>query len=89
MECLERGFVPGGLKNNREFAECAVTYEPSVPENLRAILYDPQTAGGLLISVSPSQAGQLTAELRDAGLPAAEIGWVCERGAKPIEILNA
>lgn len=88
MECVERGFIPGGLKNNRDFAECAVAYDPSLPEDLRTILYDPQTSGGLLLSVSATQADQLTAELKHAGLPAALIGWVCERGEKPIELLG-
>jgi len=86
LDCVERGFIPGGLKNNRDFAECAVACDPSVPENLRTILHDPQTSGGLLISVAPVHAEQLAGELKNAGLPAALIGWACERGEKPIEL---
>ena len=52
LECVRGGYIPGGLKNNRDFAECAVEYETEVPEEVRALLFDPQTAGGLLISVA-------------------------------------
>jgi hypothetical protein len=44
MDCVRGGFIPGGLKNNREFAECLVGYEANVPEEIRTILFDPQTA---------------------------------------------
>ncbi len=75
LECIRAGFIPGGLKNNREFAECVVEYAPGVPDALRTLIYDPQTAGGLLISVG-SRSAELVAELRAAGLPASEIGRV-------------
>src|SRR5262249_19782730 len=51
IECAHAGFIPGGLTNNRDFAECAVSYDTRVPEDVRALLHDPQTAGGLLLSV--------------------------------------
>ena len=76
MECIHAGLIPGGLKANREFAECAVSYEPGVPEELKAILYDPQTAGGLLFSVAQPDAEKLLAALKAAGLPAVIIGEV-------------
>src|ERR1019366_5607680 len=47
---ISAGCVPGGLKNNRDFAECLVEYDDGVPDDVRALLFDPQTAGGLLIS---------------------------------------
>ncbi len=50
LECVRAGYIPGGLKNNRDFAECLVEYDEGVPDDLRALLFDPQTAGGLLIS---------------------------------------
>jgi selenide,water dikinase len=83
MECVRAGFIPGGLKNNREFAECLVGYDESVREDVRTILFDPQTAGGLLLSVARADAGPLLARLRAAGLPAAEIGEVLP-SAKPL-----
>jgi selenide, water dikinase len=74
-QCVRAGHIPGGLKNNRDFAECVVEYG-QVAEDLRALLFDPQTAGGLLISVGPEDAPRLAVALRDAGVPAAEIGEV-------------
>jgi selenide, water dikinase len=74
MDCIRAGFIPGGLNNNRDFAECMVGYSSSVPEETGTILYDPQTAGGLLLSVARSDAPKLTHALRAAGVPAVEIG---------------
>jgi selenide, water dikinase len=74
LECVRAGYIPGGLKNNREFAECVVSYDAAVPEDLRTVLFDPQTAGGLLISTPDGTA--LARALRDAQVPAALIGDV-------------
>src|SRR5450432_3995664 len=49
LDCIRAGHIPGGLVSNREFAECVVGYEDGVSEEVKAILFDPQTAGGLLI----------------------------------------
>ena len=76
LECVRAGYVPGGLRNNRDFAECLLEYDDGVPEDVRTLLFDPQTAGGLLIS-TPEPAGLMRA-LNDAGVPAVEIGEVVE-----------
>jgi selenide, water dikinase len=76
LECIHAGHIPGGLKANREFAECVVEYAESVPDDIRTLLFDPQTAGGLLISVAGYDATALNEELRTAGVPAVEIGEV-------------
>ncbi len=83
LDCIHAGYIPGGLKANRDFAECLVEYDPSVPADIRTLLFDPQTAGGLLISVSSEDAGTLTRALQAAGVPAVEIGQVLPR-AKPL-----
>jgi selenide,water dikinase len=83
MDCIRAGDIPGGLKANRDFAECLVGYAKSVPADLRTLLFDPQTAGGLLISVSAGDAGALAAALQGAGVPAVEIGEVLP-SAKPL-----
>jgi selenide,water dikinase len=74
LECVRAGYVPAGLNNNREFAECLVDYDDGVPEDVRALLFDPQTAGGLLISTP--DAGPLGEALNGAGVAAVEIGKV-------------
>jgi selenide,water dikinase len=74
LDCIHAGHIPGGLKNNRDFAECLVEYDPAVPDDLRTILYDPQTAGGLLICTPDGEA--LMQALNQAGVPAVQIGKV-------------
>jgi selenide,water dikinase len=79
LECVRAGFIPGGLKNNREFAECAVEFDAAVPEEVRTLLFDPQTAGGLLISVAADAAEHLLEALRARNVPAAPVGEVVPR----------
>jgi selenide,water dikinase len=74
LDCIHAGHIPGGLNNNRAFAECMVEYDSDVPEDLRTILYDPQTAGGLFICTPDGES--LTQALNEAGVPAIEIGEV-------------
>jgi selenide,water dikinase len=83
LECIRAGHVPAGLKANREFAECVVGYEGDIREEMQAVLFDPQTAGGLLISVDEKSASQLAQALNDAGIAAVEIGEVLPYG-KPL-----
>jgi selenide,water dikinase len=83
LECVHAGHIPGGLKANREFAECVAGYENGISEEMKTILFDPQTAGGVLISVAPEDATDLTRALTAAGVPAVEIGEVLP-AAKPL-----
>ncbi|MFL6417003.1 MAG: selenide, water dikinase SelD [Bryobacteraceae bacterium] len=80
LQAIGLGAVPGGLLSNREFAECLVTEAPGarIPEDLRTLLFDPQTSGGLLIAVASGQAPSLERELKGQGLRAETIGTVTE-----------
>jgi selenide,water dikinase len=80
LESIRQGAVPGGLKSNKEFASCAVSVAPGVPAEVETLFYDPQTSGGLLISVSAEHAVALESALRAAGIPANIIGQVREHG---------
>jgi selenide, water dikinase len=86
MECIHAGFIPGGLKNNREFAECMVEYSANVPAETRTVLYDPQTAGGLLLSVASADSELLITVLQNAGVPAVRIGEALPHGKPLIRI---
>jgi selenide,water dikinase len=83
LECVRKGFVPGGLNANRDFAECLVGYEGDIAPEIKTILFDPQTAGGLLLSVPSVNSNKLVGALRAAGVPAVEIGEVTPAG-KPL-----
>ncbi len=83
LECVRAGYVPGGLKANREFTKGCVEFDDAVPEEIRTLVFDPQTAGGLLISVAEKDAERLVAALRNAGIDAVEIGEVIAK-QKPL-----
>jgi selenide, water dikinase len=78
IAAAEAGCIPAGLIANREFAECIVENEAGaqIDPVVRTLLFDPQTSGGLLISVAAAHASALAEQLRQAGYAAAEIGHV-------------
>jgi selenide,water dikinase len=83
LECVRAGHIPGGLLTNRDFAECVVRYEEGISDELKTILFDPQTAGGLLISVSPAESAALIESLNAAFVSAVDIGEALPAG-KPL-----
>lgn len=73
------GLIPAGAYKNREFRETMTQFSGNVDQSLQAVLVDPQTSGGLLISVKASQASQLLSALKNAGISdAALIGEVID-----------
>jgi len=73
------GLIPAGAYKNREFRQEMVERGPEVKQATEDLLYDPQTSGGLLISVGKESAESLTAALKAAGIEsAAVIGEVLE-----------
>ena len=87
LECVRAGHIPGGLNANRDFAECMVGYEADVPQDVRTMLFDPQTAGGLLLAVDEQDSAALVSALKAGGVPAVEIGEMVKQG-KPLIRVN-
>ncbi len=87
LECVRRGLVPGGLKANRNFVESCVDFGEEIPEEVRTLMYDPQTAGGLLIAVSAGDTKRLLSELHGCGVPGVEIGEVLPNQAPLIAVI--
>ena len=82
LACAQAGAIPAGLKNNRAFAESCVGYAAGLDPHLVEILYDPQTSGGLLISMPEADARDF-----ERVYPRAyRIGAVHKRGAKPVRV---
>ena len=86
LDCVRAGHIPGGLKANREFAECVAGFEDGISEEMKTMLFDPQTAGGLLVAVAAEDGVELTRALNAAGVPAVEIGEVVAEGKPLIEV---
>src|SRR5580698_902816 len=78
LDAIRMGAIPAGLHSNRDYAECIVAADETsaISDEVRLLMYDPQTSGGLLISVGPESAETLLAALRRAALPAERIGRV-------------
>ena len=83
VEYARAGAVPAGLKNNRDFASCAVAVKRELPGEVEALLYDPQTSGGLLISLPEADAAAFEAAYPEAY----RVGRVIERQQKPVELI--
>lgn len=88
LECIDGGFIPGGLTNNRNFVSDCAEADADVPDNLHTLLYDPQTAGGLLVSVNPGDANALIAELHAEDINATRIGEVVARTHPLIRLMR-
>lgn len=83
----ELGCVPGG--SHRNWASYGSQIAPT-EGFLRDVLCDPQTSGGLLVSVSPEAASAVESALRDAGLPHHAIGRMQPKpGSGPCILVNA
>ena len=74
----------GGLKNNREFAGCMVEHGARIDPDLEALLYDPQTSGGLLVAIDSDDSPE--AMIRHRGFH--RIGKVIPREEKAIRLVD-
>lgn len=66
LELAKQGYIPGGLRNNQNHSGRFVKSNPDLSIELKDILFDPQTSGGLLISVDSKDAEALAKELSEA-----------------------
>ena len=88
IDCVKAQAIPGGLLANRDFAECVVDVQTTVDPELLTLFFDPQTAGGLLISIDEKDAPELARITGDAGTAAVRIGRVVPRAdGKPIRLV--
>ena len=88
MEYAGLGLIPGGAYSNCRFYSCRVEVDSGVSNLLMDILYDPQTSGGLLISLPPDQAEALVETLKKEGeVNSSIIGEVVSEPEGKIRIL--
>lgn len=86
VEAARAGFFSAGMKNNREFVEGCAEFAAGVPPEIRALVFDPQTSGGLLAAVDAAAAGAVESALTLRGLPVQRIGRVVPKGESLIRI---
>lgn len=79
LELAAAKMLTRGDRVNREYVGADVTIDSAVSKELQSLLYDPQTAGGLLICIAEEQASELLGRLRQTYSQAAIIGRVTDR----------
>lgn len=87
LELARENCVTGGEKTNRLYVGENVSMSDAVSEELTRVLFDPQTAGGLLISVEANRAEELLARLRQTYKQSAIIGLTLPREAHALKVV--
>jgi selenide, water dikinase len=82
LELIADGMLTRGDRNNREYVGETVIIADQVSKEMQSALFDPQTAGGLLISISQTGADRIMAEVDGAVI----IGRVTTKGSHLIEV---
>jgi len=83
LELIGEGMLTRGDKNNRTYVGNTVQIADSVSTEMQSALFDPQTAGGLLISLSEKSADDFLREISDAK----RVGRVLQKGSHLIEVI--
>jgi selenide,water dikinase len=77
LEMYRKGETTGSNKANRRLSQGHLEISAKLSREEEELLFDPQTSGGLLLSIPESQAKQFMNELRTAGVETAvKIGEV-------------
>ena len=86
LELARDGIIPAGAYRNMDFTANDTLEDSAVPREVLDCLYDPQTAGGLLLSVPEGKLQELLTRLTDSGVSAAAVGTVVPRREKLVHI---
>ncbi len=70
---ISSGMIPGGTLKNKEIYSCSVETKQGIPSEREIVLYDAQTSGGLLLSISPEQAEKAKELLSQQGFTSSQI----------------
>lgn len=87
VEFAQMGIIPEGAYKNMGYAQEDSYIDPSVPEAVADVLHDPQTSGGLLVSVPADIADALVEDmLANGSITAKIVGEVVEKQEKYLEV---
>lgn len=89
LEYASMGLIPAGAYRNRSYTESRIMMETGVVEELQDVCFDPQTSGGLLVSVSPETAEAILKEFAENHMETAYgvIGQVTAAGDCRVRLL--
>ena len=88
LELARMGIIPGGAYKNESYIGDKVIFNNDIKQEIKDILYDPQTSGGLLISVSEDKSEKLMKLLKEKNKTSFNIiGKVKEKGQNPLEVI--
>jgi len=86
LELARMGLIPAGAYRNRDYVKDKIGIVGDQKRELLDILYDPQTSGGLLLSVGPREAKQLLQALQDTGSCGVVLGCVKAREDRAVVV---
>ena len=86
LELVAQGMLTRGDRVNRDYIGTDIQISAAVSKEMQSLLYDPQTAGGLLICITEDRANELLEKLREQYLQAAIIGRVVKQKATSLVI---
>lgn len=87
LEMARRKMLTQGDKTNREYVGDDIFVDTDITKEMASLLYDPQTAGGMLISIASDKADAMLAQLKENYPDAAIIGRVVEKGARSLVVI--
>lgn len=88
MKFASDAIIPGGTRNNLDFAADITVWDKNLPETTRLILADAQTSGGLLISVPEHYGVQMVVKLKEEGIPEASVIGAILEGEPAIRVVG-
>lgn len=86
LEYASLGIIPEGMYNNLEYLSDKFIYKNELPQNMKDILLDPQTSGGLLISLPEKDAKEFISRMEQYSPWSSIIGQVTDKAEKPLLI---
>jgi len=88
LDCARQGMYSGANERNADYSARCVTFDKAITEEMKAVLFDAQTSGGLLIALPEETAGTAIDEMQKAGvLCAVMVGRITEKSDGRIEVL--
>jgi selenide, water dikinase len=80
-------FFSAGMNNNRDFVESCTEFSAAVPAEFRALMFDPQTSGGLLVAIAPEFADAALASFAQHKVSARRIGEVTKKNSALLTVV--